>query len=1057
MELIGVLGCIFMSWGLYTIDLSEAAELKAVLVSGLVEKGIVAFPVSASPLEHGVVTQPVPQVPAQAVGPSVSTPVAQGLPEDPPMTLPRFEPLSVESSVGSKQDAKLRVRLARLQLEKEEREREFQLRKELELRRLDAELARAREVELKKVEVEAETAVKLRQLELQQPSLLPTASIRQADTPFDVGKNSRLVPVFRDTEVDSYFESFERIATALRWPRDSWAILLQCKLAEAYRQRFRGLKRGQGQSYLDFAREKGVLFDRWCAACKATDLASIRELILIEEFKNCIAERIAVYINEQKVSSLQQAATLADEFVLVHKTSVSKYDRRDAPVKASEVPDAQHPKSEVFVSRPKADRKCFFCFKSGHLIADCEAYKRKQSVSTSRKPKGVGLIKTMPPVSRPPSPETPDECFKPFIFKGTVSLSGKPEDKREVTILRDTGGSQSLMLVSVLEFDEKSDCDASVIVRGVGMSFVPAPLHRIWVQSELASGFFSVGVRPSFPINGVDFIMGNDIAGGRVYPTPEVTNNPVIEPLFDALSQQHPDVFPVSVLTRSRAQQQGGGVDLSESVIGSILEKDVMPCTDEGDNGALESAQSVIEPAPESGAPFLLTREALVKAQKEDPSLVKCFTTAAQDKGGPYVIVKKVSDTNYILDTPERRRKTRLCHVNMLKPYHTRDTSMTESSDTAGMAVPGSVPVTLLSVEVKGDDDLGTLSEGQQYYWKVNAVTVSDSFPLPCMEDCIDIIGPAKFITKLDLLKGYWQVPLTSRASDISAFVTPDHFMQYTVMAFGMKNAPATFQRLMQLVLGDVPQCNVYLDDVVLYTDTWADHMSLLRAVFQRLAEASLTLNLAKCEFGKATVTYLGKQVGFGQVRPVEAKITAILDYPSPTTRRELRRFLGMTGYYRCFCKNFSVVVTPLTKLCSPKVPFEWSAQCQHAFESAKSLLCSTPVVAAPNFSRPFKLEVDASATGAGAVLLQDDEEGVWHPVCYFSAKFKHHQLNYSTIEKEALALLLALQHFTVYVGSSASPVTVFTDHNPLVFLNRMYNHNQRLMRWALWPRIIIW
>ncbi|CAI5682738.1 unnamed protein product [Oreochromis niloticus] len=188
----------------YSISVSTAlrkAELKAALVSGLVEKGIVALPVSASPLEHGVASQPVPQVPAQAVGPSVSTPVAQGLPEDKPMTLPRFEPLSIESSVGSKQDAKLCVRLAHLQLEKEDREREFQLKKELELRRSDAELARAREVELKK-----------------------------ADTPFDVGKNSRLVPVFRDTEVDSYFESFERIATALHWPRDSWAILLQCKL-----------------------------------------------------------------------------------------------------------------------------------------------------------------------------------------------------------------------------------------------------------------------------------------------------------------------------------------------------------------------------------------------------------------------------------------------------------------------------------------------------------------------------------------------------------------------------------------------------------------------------------------------------------------------------------------------------------------------------------------------------------------------------------------------------------------------------------------------------------
>ena len=144
------------------------------------------------------------------------------------------------------------------------------------------------------------------------------------------------------------------------------------------------------------------------------------------------------------------------------------------------------------------------------------------------------------------------------------------------------------------------------------------------------------------------------------------------------------------------------------------------------------------------------------------------------------------------------------------------------------------------------------------------------------------------------------------------------------------------------------------------------------------------------------------------------------------------------------------MIVAPLTKLCSPLVPFVWNSECEHAFKSAKSLLCCAPVLAAPDFSRPFQLEVDASATGAGAVLLQDSSGDVCHPVCYFSTKFKRHQLNYSTIEKETLAMLLALQHFEVYVGSSSSPVTVYTDHNPLVFLAQMYNNNQCLMRWAL-------
>ena len=200
----------------------------------------------------------------------------------------------------------------------------------------------------------------------------------------------------------------------------------------------------------------------------------------------------------------------------------------------------------------------------------------------------------------------------------------------------------------------------------------------------------------------------------------------------------------------------------------------------------------------------------------------------------------------------------------------------------------------------------------------------------------------------------------------------------------------------------------------------------------------------------KAIVTYLGKQVGQGHVCPVRAKVQAIVDFPAPQMRRELCRFLGMAGYYRAFCKNFSEVVAPLTSLASPKTLFKWSEKCQAAFEAPKAFLCSAPVLAAPNFARPFKLEVDASALGAGAVLLQEDECGVDHPVCYFSRKFKKHQLHYSTIEKEALALLLAIQHFEVYLRSSSEPTVVFSDHNPLVFLNQMQNTNQRLMRWAL-------
>ncbi|XP_062389331.1 uncharacterized protein LOC134077643 [Sardina pilchardus] len=177
------------------------------------------------------------------------------------------------------------------------------------------------------------------------------------------------------------------------------------------------------------------------------------------------------------------------------------------------------------------------------------------------------------------------------------------------------------------------------------------------------------------------------------------------------------------------------------------------------------------------------------------------------------------------------------------------------------------------------------------------------------MEDSVDRVGSARFVTKLDLLKGYWQVPVTPRAAEISAFVTPDSFLQYSVMPFGLRNAPGSFQRLMCIVLAGVQNCEVYLDDIVLHSSTWSSHLELIHTVFHRLQDASLTLNLAKCEFGKATVTYLGKQVGQGQVRPVEAKIQAIVEFPIPKTKREVRRFLGMAGYYRL--SGWSVTYTP--------------------------------------------------------------------------------------------------------------------------------------------------
>ncbi len=160
-------------------------------------------------------------------------------------------------------------------------------------------------------------------------------------------------------------------------------------------------------------------------------------------------------------------------------------------------------------------------------------------------------------------------------------------------------------------------------------------------------------------------------------------------------------------------------------------------------------------------------------------------------------------------------------------------------------------------------------------------------------------------------------------------------------------------------------------------------------------------------------------------------------------------RFLGMAGYYRKFCPNFSTIAEPLTRLLGKRVKFVWSPACKNAFQKLKAILSNSPVLEAPDITSPFKLAVDASDVAAGAVLLQEGKDGVDHPVCYYSRKFNKSQQNYSTIEKECLALVLALQHFEVYLSSSI-PIHVFSDHNPLVFISRVKNKNHRLLRWSL-------
>lgn len=329
-------------------------------------------------------------------------------------------------------------------------------------------------------------------------------------------------------------------------------------------------------------------------------------------------------------------------------------------------------------------------------------------------------------------------------------------------------------------------------------------------------------------------------------------------------------------------------------------------------------------------------------------------------------------------------------------------------------------------------------------------MTKRDAYPLPRVEDCIDQVGRARFITKVDLAKSYWQIGLTERAQEISSFVALGQTFRCNVMPFGTKNAPATFQRLMNQLTSDIPGCITYIDDILIFSNVWEDHLQRMDTLLSRLSEAGLVLNLEKCDFVKANVQYLGYAIGQGHIAPPTAKVAVNVKMDAPKNRSELRRFLGAIGYYRRFIVNFASTAASMTNLLKKDVKYSWSEECVTAFNQLKAILCNSPVLQAPNFYKDYKLLIDACHVAAGSVLVQEDDSGIDHPVSYFSKKFNTAQRNYSVIEIELLSSILSLQHFSVYRSSSRN-ILVYTDRHPLKFLNKFKNKNQRLTRWSFY------
>ena len=333
-------------------------------------------------------------------------------------------------------------------------------------------------------------------------------------------------------------------------------------------------------------------------------------------------------------------------------------------------------------------------------------------------------------------------------------------------------------------------------------------------------------------------------------------------------------------------------------------------------------------------------------------------------------------------------------------------------------------------------------------YRRLNEVTRKDAYPLPRIDVTHDALHGSQYFSTLDLVSGYWQVELEESDKEKTAFCTTEGLYQFRVMPFGLCNGPASFQRLMDLVLTGLQwsQCLVYLDDIVVLGRSFEEHIQNLGQVFQRLRESGLRLKPSKCSFFKSEVQYLGHIISRDGVATDPEKTAKVATWPVPASKKEVQQFIGFANYYRCFIKDFAQHARPLHRLTEQTSQFQWTDVCQEAFGELCKRLCSAPVLAYPDFEKPFILDTDASDVGIGGVLSQLDGEGKERVIAYGSRLLSKPERRYCVTRRELLALVTFVHLYRPYL--ICRKFTLRTDHGSLTWLRNFKEPEGQLAWW---------
>jgi hypothetical protein len=328
-------------------------------------------------------------------------------------------------------------------------------------------------------------------------------------------------------------------------------------------------------------------------------------------------------------------------------------------------------------------------------------------------------------------------------------------------------------------------------------------------------------------------------------------------------------------------------------------------------------------------------------------------------------------------------------------------------------------------------------------YRPLNAVTIKNKYPLPCIDVLFDQLVGAKVFSKIDLRSGYHQIRI--RASDIpkTAFSTRYGLYEYLVMSFGLTNAPAYFMFLMNSVF--MPELDkfvlVFIDDILVYSRNEQEHTMHLHTILQRLRDHRLYAKLSKCDFWLREIKFLGHTISQDGISVDPKKMQEVMNWEPPTTVQQIRSFLGLAGYYRRFILDFSRIAKPMTELLKKGVKYEWSQKCEEAFHALRQHLTTAPVLAQPDNTKSFEVYCDASGTGLGCVLMQDNRV-----IAYASRALRPHEQNYPTHDLELAAVVHALKIWRHYL--MGAHCNIYTDHKSLKYIFTQADLNMRQRRW---------